>query len=282
MQPHVILRDLARTKPVLALYDNINDGETPTPKSGDKMSAEFLQFVDTLLDRHRRRQSSSSMMAPFANSQDTSDGRKATQAINRAILMGNQLQESEASSNRFEIARNGLKVAVIVIDRPLHRLGETITAVVDFSEGEVPCAMLRSTLETSEKVDPFLAVRSAATISRVTRKTYAGRSENVLFSPRATFSPSIPASATPSFVTTGVTLDWSLRFEFGTVKHTEGEDGTPAIALLEEVVKDERGSINVAVENIDCETFEVVIPLTVYGDLVPDGKEGDEDVGIPI
>jgi hypothetical protein len=222
-------------------------------------------------------------MAPFPNSQDVSDNRKAVQAINRAILHGNQPQDNEASSNRFEIARNGLRVAVVVIDRPLHRLGERVTAVIDFSDGEVPCAMLRSTLETSEKVTPSLAVRSAATISRITRKTHAGRSENILFSQRATFAPSIPASATPTFVTTGVTLDWSLRFEFGTIKSTEGENGEQTTTeLLEEVVKDERGSINVAVENLECETFEVVIPLTVYGDLVPDGKEGEEVPGIPI
>lgn len=56
----------------------------------------------------------------------------------------------------------------------------------------------------------------------------------------------------------------------------------PVFHLLEEVVKDERGTINVAVENLECETFEVVIPITVYGDLVPDGREGEDVIGVPI
>ncbi|RVX75947.1 hypothetical protein B0A52_00304 [Exophiala mesophila] len=283
MQPHVILRDLAATKSISS-PDDQDETQITSSQQAETSTIEFLKFVDRLLDRHRRRQSSSGTLEAFQSGQDAHDHRKSVQAISRAIHLGNQLGESEASSNRFEIARNGLRVAVIVIDRPLHRLGETVTAVVDFSESEVPCATLHSTLETSEKVSPSLAVRSAATISRVTRKTYLAKSENVLFSQRATFAPAIPGSGTPTFVTTGVSLDWCLRFEFGTIKFHEAEDGEPRskTELLEEVIKDERGTINVAVENLDCETFDVVIPFTVYGDVVPDGKEGDEIVGIPI
>ncbi|EXJ78437.1 hypothetical protein A1O1_08837 [Capronia coronata CBS 617.96] len=283
MQPHVVLQDLALTQ-CISSPESQEEAETPTLKSDERSTVEFLQFVDTLLDRSRRRQSSSGTMEAFLSNQNSGDDRTAIQAINHAILFSNQLAGGESSPNRFEITRNGQKVAVIVIDRPLHRLGETVTAVVDFSEGQVPCASLRSTLETTEKVSQALAVRSATTINRVTRKVYWGRSDTILFSKRAIFAPSIPAGATPTFMTSGVNLEWSLRFEFGTIKPVEFEDGEEqAMAdLLEEVVKDERGAINVAVENLDCETFEVVIPLTVYGDLVPDGKEGEEIVAIPI
>lgn len=284
MQPHVILQDLARTKPILS--PDIHDmPKIPTMRSDEKLNAEFLQFVDRLLDRDRRRQSSSGTMAESFVSKDT-HGHRALEAINRAILYSNQTTDTDSSPNRFEVSRNGLRVAVIVIDRPLHRLGETITAVVDFSDGQVPCASLRSTLETSEKVSPSLAVRSAATVNRVTRRVYAAHSETVLFAKRATFAPSIPASASPTFVTSGVNLDWSLRFEFGTIKPPELEDGEgeskPVTDLLEEVTKDERGAINVAVENLECETFEAVIPLTVYGDFGLDGKTGEDVVGVPI
>ncbi|OQU96166.1 hypothetical protein CLAIMM_02281 [Cladophialophora immunda] len=283
MQPHVILRDLARTKSISAPQDQ-EEGGTPTTQSAEKSSVEFLQFVDTLLDHNRRRQSSSGTMEAFLNTQDAGGRGKALHAIDRAILYSNSLSDSESSPNRFEIARNGSRVAVIVIDRPLHRLGETVTAVIDFSEGQVPCASLKATLETSEKVAPSLAVRSVHTINRITRKVYAARSENILFAQRATFAPSIPASATPTFVTSGVNLDWSLRFEFGTIKPVENDQGEFKLVthLLEEVVNDERGTVNVAAENLECDTFEVVIPITVYGDLVPDGKEGEEIVGIPV
>jgi hypothetical protein len=283
MQPHVILQDLARTKPIPAAEPE-EEPVAPTTKADEKSSTDFLHFVDTLLDRNHRRQSSTGTMDVFLSLQEAGNRGRALQAIDRAILYGNSLSEGDSSPNRFEIARNGLRVAVIVIDRPLHRLGETITAVIDFSEGEVPCSSLKATLETTEKVVPSLAVRSVATINRITRKVFAARSENILVSKRATFATSIPASATPTFVTSAVNLDWSLRFEFGTIKLTESEDGEfqPMTDLLEEVVSDEKGTVNVAVENLDCETFDVVIPITVYGDMVPDGKEGEEIVGIPI
>ncbi|KAJ9614238.1 Golgi membrane exchange factor (Ric1p-Rgp1p) subunit [Cladophialophora chaetospira] len=283
MQPHVILRDLAQTKSI-STVETHEETSNPTPQADEKSSVEFLQFVDTLLDRNRRRQSSTGTMDIFSSVQDAGNRGKALLSIDRAILYGNSLSEGESSPNRFEIARNGLRVAVIVIDRPLHRLGETVTAVIDFSESEIPCSSLKATLETSEKVVPSLAVRSVATINRITRKVYAARSETVLFAQRATFAPSIPASATPTFVTSGINLDWSLRFEFGTIKPVETEEGEVKLVtdLLEEVVNDDRGTVNVAVENLDCETFDVVIPITVYGDLVPDGKESDEFVGIPI
>ncbi|KAK5316128.1 Golgi membrane exchange factor (Ric1p-Rgp1p) subunit [Exophiala xenobiotica] len=286
MQPHVLLRDLATTKSIISLErEEAEEAETHATRLHEKSTTEFLEFVDKLLDRNQRRQSSSGTMDAFLAKRDGAEGHQGLQAINRAIFYSNQsIDSSSSSSNRFEIARNGLRVAVIVIDRPLHRLGETITAVVDLSESQVSCAALRSTLETTEKVSPPLAVRSAATINRVTRKIYAAHSENVLFAKRVTFAPSIPAAATPTFVTSGVSLDWSLRFEFGTIKPVESEEGDikHVTDLLEGVVRDERGAINVAVEHLDCETFEVVIPITVYGDLVPDGRESEDIVGIPI
>ena len=283
MQPHVVLRDLARTKSIDPTEENEKPVKSTTKKNGT--SEDFLQYVGTLLDRNRRRQSSSGTMDAMLGAADTLDANASVQAINRAILFSNQFSaNNDSSSNRFEISRGGLRVAVIMIDRSLHRLGETVTAVVDFSEHDVPCASLHATLETTEKVSSSLAVRSAASISRVTRKVYAAHSDNVLFSKRALFAPTIPATATPTFVTSGINLEWSLRFEFGTVKAVEMDDGEASHEpdFFEDVVKDERGVVSIAVERLECETFEVGIPITVYGDIVKDSDEGKGAVGIPI
>ena len=281
-QPHVILRDVAKTK----VTDPADPPQADFRRHGHKTgtSTEFLKFVENLLDRHRRRQSSSSAMDTLSGINDDTTS-PTVQAINRAILLSNQLSStSDSSSNRFDISRNGMHVAVVTIDRALHRLGETVTAVVDFANGQISCSSLHATLETIEKVSSSLAVRSAASIGRVTRRVYASHSENTLFSERTVFAPTIPASATPTFVTSGINLDWSLRFEFGTLKAIEQEDGELALkpGLSEEVVKDERGIVSIAVERLECENFEVIIPITVYGDVVPDMRDGDETVGIQI
>jgi len=285
MQPHVVLQDRAKTKAIdPAEVGDIIPNST-SPASVDASKTEFLQYVETLLDRNRRRQSSTMTLDPRFSSIDAADGTAAMHAINRAIMFSNQsLTAGDASTNRFEIAREGQHVAVVVIDRPLHRLGETITATVDFSEAQVKCASLSATLETTEKVGISLAVRSAATINRVTKRVYAAHSENTLFAQRVVFSPSIPTNATPTFLTSEINLDWAINIQFGTVssvaQDNDADDNTPA--LLEEVMKDERGTISVATENLECDTFEVAIPITVYGDIINDGREGNETVEKPI
>ncbi len=283
MQPHVLLRDIARTKSI----DPSDEHEKPLVSSRKRegSSDDFLRYVETLLDRNRRRQSSSGTVDIMAGAGDVPDASPTVQAINRAILFSNQLLAgNDSRSNRFEISRGGLRVAVIVIDRSLHRLGETVTVAIDFSDRDVPCASLHASLETTEKVSPSLAVRSAASLTRVTRRVYAAHSDNMLFSKRALFAPTIPTGATPTFVTSGISLEWSLRFEFGTVKAAEDDEGgvSHESNLFEDVVKDERGTVSIAVERLECETFEVVIPITVYGDIVKDADHGNHGIGIPI
>ncbi|RMD44570.1 hypothetical protein DV735_g605, partial [Chaetothyriales sp. CBS 134920] len=215
-QPQVVLKDESRTRSIDP-SDPLQDEEQALAKQSGNCD-EFLKYVDTLLDRHRRRQSSASTPEVFQSTADETSSPSA-QAINRAILISSQPHvASDSRNNRFEISRNGLRVAIITIDRALHRLGETVTSVIDFSNGQLLCSSLHGTLETTEKVSPELAVRSAASIDRATRRIWASHSENVLCSKRSIFAPTIPATATPSFVTSGINLEWSLRFEFGIVK----------------------------------------------------------------
>jgi isopentenyl phosphate kinase len=52
--------------------------------------------------------------------------------------------------------------------------------------------------------------------------------------------------------------------------------------LLEEITADERGVVSAAVETIECESFEVVIPITVFGDVVMDREKEDDIISMPI
>ena len=299
MQPHVITKDLAKTRQI---DDPEQDymSKQPTQKELEASNAKFLEFVDTLLDRNRRRQSSSSIMMEQFTPNGSALGSRQNEvlkSINHAIMMSNYLgtsSDTSTSPNRFEIASGGRRIAVVTLDRPLHRLGEVVTVVVDFSNSDVVCSSLRATLETCEKVVAGLAVRSSTTIARVTRKVYASRAENVLFAQRAVFTPAIPVLVSPTFITTGVSLDWFVKLEFGTARSTEtaggqgGEDeSVPSTntkpLLLEEIVDDERGKVEIAVESLECDNFEVTIPITVYGDIVHDGTASADDVvGVPI
>lgn len=356
MQPHVILQDLALVKPIDPTDEHSKPLLSTNKKQGD--AATFLTYIDTLLDRSRRRQSSSSYTLDTIHSDPTLN--PTLQSIHRAIQLSNQtLSSSDSSSpspNRFTISRSTHPIATITLNRPLHLLGDAITAIIDFSSScnAIPCAALHMTLETTETVSPSLAIRSEASIARVTRRVYAARSENCLFAKRVVFRADVPVGAAPTFLTSGVGLEWGVRFEFAVLKgekrdaeekeeedggnigeddiiadddddnadggddanaaededevEDEGDDSRPPTSpqrgknprdanthrklvrhnprnpkqasqmtypsLLETLLHDDRGSVHVALERFETETFDVRIPITVFGDVVEDG-DGD-------
>lgn len=281
MSPYVLLRDEAKVQRI---------GDSPPPSSKPKSisaptwasAAEFLSYVDEILEHQPDRDT----LHPSPNLKEKPGNRNShtgpiscKDAIDMAILRSNRATNSMRSPNRFEIARNGRRIAVVVLNRPAHRLGETIIATIDFANAALPCYALRATLETSEKVAPLLAVRSSASIYRTTRRIHASFFENTLYSTRVVFSPAVPISATPTALTSGVSLEWELRFEFVTpTSHGDIETSPSGTGLLETTTKDDRGSIMSALENLGCESFEVAIPLTVYGETVrerlPEESEG--------
>lgn len=285
MSPYIILRDQARTSIVDAADLANGSSNKKKPKTNNQDFTEFLDYVDNLLDRPRQN-SSMGLLSPTetipGRSSIAEEPQSMKDAIDLAILRSNLTGSANQSANRFEIARSGRRVAVIMLARPAYRLGETITAVIDFTNSNIPCYSIHISLETSEKVDPAIALRSNASIYRVTRKTHASFSENALFAQRLAFSPTIPPNSTPEFITSGVSLEWKLRIEFITprVTHEDGED-IFWDELLEEVSNDDRGVILAAAERLPAESFEVQVPVRVYGAMSGASESDDED-GLPV
>jgi hypothetical protein len=288
MSPYIILRDQARTTSV----DPATGAKSPSlPKKGAVGKAEentfsdFLEYVDNLLDRPRQN-SSMGLLSPTGTmpgrSSITEGPQSMKESIDTAILRSNLTGAANQSANRFEIARSGRRVAVILLARPSYRLGETMSAVIDFTDSHIPCYSIHISLETSEKVDPAIALRSNASIYRVTKKVHASFSENALFAQKLAFSPTIPPNATPEFITSGVSLEWKLRIEFITPRLIQ-EDGEEASwgDLLEEVYNDDRGVILGAAERLPSESFEVQVPIRVYG-AVSGAPEAPDEEGLPV
>ncbi|KZF19993.1 Rgp1-domain-containing protein [Xylona heveae TC161] len=286
MSPYIILRDLARTQSIpgnMALTDleTFWNKKTSRPKQKESSLEDFLSYADTLLEAPRRSSSygliSPTDVVPPHRMSSGEGGISSKEAIDFAILRSNARTATNQSTNRFEIARNGRRVAVLMLARPAYRLGETLTAVIDFKNADLPCYSVHAALESSEKVDPAIALRSGASIQRVTRRVHASQLESTLFARRVSFRPSIPVNASPEFLTSGVSLEWRLRVEFVTPSPSdeeeedeqqavEGGDGEGRGAmLLEEVSRDDRALVMAAVEGLACESFEVAVPIKVYG-----------------
>lgn len=297
MSPYIILRDQARIKSIqtsstVSLDSPKELKETPSSKPEPSSTlAGFLSYVDELLSRtgNSANASSSALLSPTTpfprrlSTTSTTDHHHvppptAKQAIDLAILRSNAPSSPTAPScNTFSIARSSRPVATITLARPAYRLGETITLAISFANSSIPCYAVHCSLETSEKVDASIALRSEASILRATRRVYAASSESTLFARRVVFSPTIPAGATPEFVTSGVGLDWCIRVEFVTPRLVD-DDGEPLDGregLLEQVGRDDRGIVFAPREVLECESFEVEVPITVYGNVISGGERDD-------
>ena len=277
LSPYIILQDRARVESIdssprsLLVSSKEVDVQTHLQESESTLD-DFLAYVDDLLTRPRHNSSFgllSPTEAPRSRRQfSNEEAVTSKEAIDMAILRSNVATDTQQSANRFEIARSGRRVAVVMLARPAYRLGETITAAIDFTDAEIPCYAVHAALETSEKVDSSIALRSEASILRVTRKTHVSHSESTLFARRVVFSPTIPISATPEFITSGVSLDWRVRIEFVTPRLNGDAEVPHGYAdLLEEISRDDRGVVLAAAETLVCESFEVAVPLRVYGAL---------------
>ncbi|KAG9700005.1 Rgp1-domain-containing protein, partial [Aureobasidium melanogenum] len=306
MSPYVLLSDKARSQSI-ALSGSKPQfplAKSPSERRGSSSLLEdFLSYTNQLLAHPHSE--SGALLSPTAenpsrrrSSLEDITPNSMKEAIDMAILRSNISSGSSdqitQSSNRFTIARGGQLVAIITIVRPAYRLGEIITGIIDFTQptpeiesvtDQIPSYGINVWLETTERVDPSLALRSSSSVQRATRKTHAHVSENVLFAQKVSFRLEIPTTATPTFETTGVQLDWRVRVEFVTSRvrpkaasglgieanETNGTEEESALAearendLLEEVGRDERGVVRIAKERLVAETFEVSVPIRVYG-----------------
>jgi len=184
---------------------------------------------------------------------------------------------------------------------------------MDFSQAKLPCYAIEANLESSERVDPSLAIRSPQSVERVTRKVWARTTECTIGAERSVWSFQVPVTGTPSFATTGVGVEWCVRVEIvvdmelqprppphshsrtpstsSTVPEANEEAGDeeeeesaylaanedstaknppkklPEIsnALLEVIDADERGTTLAPKVRLQAQSFEVVIPLRVFG-----------------
>ncbi|KAK3387210.1 Rgp1-domain-containing protein [Podospora didyma] len=344
MSPYIILRDQARVTAVEKDIHLQREGSEhkSKPSRAPPLSNinSFVSYVDELLSGPEGGVSgtggllspsatmpSSRRPSAYSIMDDSGSAPSAKDAIDLAIMRANMTAAGQQSANRFEIARNGRRIAVVVLARPAYRLGEVINMAIDFAGADIPCYAVHAALETAERVDPSLALRSEASIHRVTRKVWVTHSEATMYARRIVFNPTIPVSATPEFVTSGVSLEWKIKLEFvvpttavdrdhsvedieeedeedddlhrGSEDASDREDGDDrasdktnerrrrrrrrggmltsagsAHSLLEEISRDDRGGlVLIAAENLTCESFEVAVPLRVYGAVCTTGLE---------
>ncbi|KAK4981251.1 hypothetical protein LTR28_000007 [Elasticomyces elasticus] len=306
MSPYILLNDNVRTSsitPSSPLPTNIGAASKPHDLKSDAASlADFLSYTDALL-AHPHVDPNAPLASPTATRLPPLPRQSSTyeepqlksmrEAIDYAIMRANVrtppagpestlAEHQNQAANRFNIARSGMPIAVLTLLRPAFRLGESMIGTLDFSTAAVPIYAIKVELESAEHIDPALALRSAGSMQRVTRTVHAEMRESALFAQRLSFNLTIPTTATPTFETTGVSLQWMVRVEFTTARTLPGgvrEDREGE--LLEELGRDERALTMIAKERLLAEAFEVGIPIKVDG-VVTGEMDGKESEGLVV
>ncbi|KAK4516625.1 uncharacterized protein ATC70_011601 [Mucor velutinosus] len=157
----------------------------------------------------------------------------------------------------YDICKNNQRVAKLHLIKTAHRLGEPVIGVLDFSEAILSTYKISIFLESCESVEDTISLRTPQHISRVSRKTHSDFHSFCLDNKRLSFSLPIPATASPEFQTTGVSLKYFLKFEF----ITSIDNQPPFIPII----KDEKHVHHQCLQDIEVSTFDCQIPLTIYG-----------------
>lgn len=328
MSPYIILEDQARTEPI----DEEACGQLPQPQRSKKpqtsasgSAEDFESYVNNLLTRPRR-ESSYGLLSPTAEqpqtpimprtprtprtptitkSRPSQPGPSVTTLIDHAIRYSTHPSSAIYTPTNYTIARSSIPIAVLKLSRPALKMGETLLCIIDFAAAKLPCYALEISLESCERVDPALAIRSPQSVERATRRVWAAEVQNCVWARRAVFRVQIPVAGTPAFTTTGVSLDWCIRLELVVGSSTsafasaptptpnaneEGSASTqPSSAevsraerVLEVAHADDRGTVLTARSQLLCESFQVEIPIRVFGAVVGSAEEGGDVEGVPV
>ncbi|XP_078077931.1 RAB6A-GEF complex partner protein 2 isoform X4 [Mustelus asterias] len=140
--------------------------------------------------------------------------KKDTRLVDLAteMLMTNT---SRRSLHLYNITNIRGKVGKFCIFKTIYKIGEDVVGTFDFSEGDIPCLQFSVSLQTEEHVQEEYQRKPGQPVSL---STHARHQESCLHTAKTHFSLPIPLSATPSFITSVVSLKWRLHFEFVTAR----------------------------------------------------------------
>jgi hypothetical protein len=148
MAPIVLMHDQATT----ACLDDAAGTPSATAKpliARESSRDDFLSYIDDLLSHKDPSQSngfgtpgilSPSFTPPAKRLSIHEDQSPTSKEAIELALRGVRSGPGSADGNcMFDIARNGRRVACVTLARPAYKLGEMMTAIIDFSRGQIPC-----------------------------------------------------------------------------------------------------------------------------------------------
>ncbi|KAI8391357.1 Rgp1-domain-containing protein [Radiomyces spectabilis] len=253
----------------------------PRNKTEDEKERQsFMDYIEELLDKSTENQSSVEEIT--RRESDAYDERKLDKEqtddeeenmpgyIYRKTCV--QIVSRITNSSRkamYDLCKNNQRVAQLHLIKTAYRLGEPVMGVLDFDGAALLTYKVSILLESVEVVESSIALRQPQHIARVSRKCHAEFHSFCLYNQRLSFSLPIPSIASPEFQTTGVKLQYHLKFQFVTniqppVTEAKPSASSPAAPNIP-INTDEKHRHYQCLQDIEVSTFDCQIPIRVYG-----------------
>ncbi|CAO3600805.1 unnamed protein product [Absidia cylindrospora] len=168
----------------------------------------------------------------------------------------------------YDLCKNNQRVAKLQLTKMAHRLGEPVLGVLDFGEASLSTYKVSIFLESQEIVESSISQRQPQHIARVSRKCHSEFHTFCLNHRRLAFSLPIPSTASPDFQTTGVKLQYNLKFEF--ITNNQSKASSSSLSYLS-INVDERHQHFQSQQQVQVSTFDCLIPIKIYGS--PSGSD---------
>ncbi|KAI9282755.1 Rgp1-domain-containing protein [Sporodiniella umbellata] len=253
----IILRDQSS---VNEIKSTVETQDLPNSKCVLEEKQAFTNYVNELLENNKKTREEMTRRESEAY-EDRNDEVESEKGMGRSC---SQIVSRITHSSRkamYDIYKNNQRVAKLHLIKTAHRLGEPIMGILDFNEATLPTYKMSIFLESCEVVQDTIALREQQHIARASRKTHSDYHSFSLGNQRLSFSLPIPATSSPDFQTTCVSLKYYLKFEFIT-----GLDA-PFIPIN----TDERHRHYQCLQDVEVSTFDCEIPITIYGS--PGGQD---------
>ncbi|KAI8372577.1 Rgp1-domain-containing protein [Choanephora cucurbitarum] len=253
-----LMNPVVRYKDEAIVVENTDQKRARRKKQPEKLVEDrmaFLDYVNELYDNtHQVHEITRRESEVYESSDDDEEDQQIHKKSCSQIVSRITHQSRKAM---FDLCKNNQRIAKLHLVKTAHRLGEPVVGVLDFSEATLSTFKISVFLESSESVEDTIALRTPQHINRVSKKTHSDFHSFCLDHKRLSFSLPIPATASPEFQTTGVSLVYFLRFEF----ITSIDNQAPFIPII----IDEKHRHHQCLQDVEVSTFDCQIPLTVYG-----------------
>lgn len=127
---------------------------------------------------------------------------------------------------RFDIGQSGKRIATVTISKAVYRVGDNVIFTVDFHSALLKCFHVTASLETEENISGAIlkdnnkddqseneANRTVDTTG-LTRRIYSQATLPTYSITKSAFEFTIPATASPQFSTSDISLRWVLKLDF--------------------------------------------------------------------